>query len=110
MTTFETFAAYDQLLPAIYFSAIQGGTELPVHTETVPRSLYRNTDLGKAMAKIIGLGRLWSPMVEFLGEPGSCNGGDDGLGRLAAVPGNAQQTATHTCGCRRANSRDQHER
>jgi hypothetical protein len=66
VTTFGVFAAYGQLLPAKFFLQLQGGTELPAHTEITPRSLYWNTAVGKSVARHNGLGRLWSPMVEFL--------------------------------------------
>jgi len=66
VTTFGTFAAYGQLLPANFFLQLQGGAELPTHTETAPRSLFWNSVVGKSFAPNKGLGRLWSPMVEFL--------------------------------------------
>jgi mono/diheme cytochrome c family protein len=66
VTTFGTFAAYGQLLPANFFVQLQGGAELPTHTETAPRSLFWNSAVGKSFARNNGLGRLWSPMVEFL--------------------------------------------
>jgi hypothetical protein len=66
VTTFGTFAAYGQLLPANFFLQFQGGAELPTHTETEPRSLFWNTVVGQSHGQNGGLGRLWSPMVEFL--------------------------------------------
>ncbi len=66
VTTFETFAAYGQLLPANFFLQFQGGADLPTHTETAPQSLFWNTVVGENFAPNNGLGRLWSPMVEFL--------------------------------------------
>ena len=66
VTTFETFAAYGQLLPAKFFLQLQGGADLPTHTETTPRSVFWNSVVGKSFAPNEGLGRLWSPMVEFL--------------------------------------------
>jgi mono/diheme cytochrome c family protein len=66
VTTFGTFAAYDQLLPANFFLQFQGGAELPTHTETAPRSLFWNTAVGQSYGQNKGLGRLWSPMIEFL--------------------------------------------
>jgi mono/diheme cytochrome c family protein len=68
VTTFETFAAYGQLLPANFFVQFQGGAELPTHTEIVPQSLFWNTVLGQSYGQDKGLGRLWSPMVEFLAD------------------------------------------
>ena len=66
VTTFGTFAAYGQLLPANFFLQFQGGAELPTHTETEPRSLFWNTVVGQSYGQNRGLGRLWSPMVEVL--------------------------------------------
>lgn len=66
VTTFETFAAYDQLLPANFFFQIQDGALLPVDTKIVPRSLFWNTAVGQSFGENKGLGRLWSPMAEFL--------------------------------------------
>jgi hypothetical protein len=66
VTTFETFAAYDQLLPANFFMEFQGGADLPVNTQIAPKAVFWNTVLGENFAQNRGLGRLWSPMVEFL--------------------------------------------
>jgi len=66
VTTFGTFAAYGQLLPANFFLQFQGGAELPIHTETEPRSLFWNTAVGQSYGQNRGLGRLWSPIVEVL--------------------------------------------
>jgi mono/diheme cytochrome c family protein len=66
VTTFGTFAAYGQLLPTNFFVQLQGGAELPTQPETAPRSLFWNSAVGKSFARNNGLGRLWSPMVEFL--------------------------------------------
>jgi mono/diheme cytochrome c family protein len=68
VTTFETFAAYGQWLPANFFLQFQGGADLPTHTDVVPQSLFWNTVVGRNFAENKGLGRLWSPMVEFLAD------------------------------------------
>ncbi len=65
-TTFETFAAFDQLLPTNTFIQTQLGADLPRHTDIAPQSLFFNTAIGQSFAVGHGLGRLWSPMVEFL--------------------------------------------
>ena len=67
-TSFELFAAYDQLLPAKTFLQFQGGGELPVDTHRAPQSLFWRTALGKSFNQNAGLGRLWSPMVEFVAD------------------------------------------
>ena len=65
-TTFETYAAFDQLFPTNTFIELQAGAELPRHTDIAPQSLYWRTALGQSFAADHGLGRLWSPMVEFV--------------------------------------------
>lgn len=68
VTTFETFAAYGQLLPHYFFVQLQGGAELPVDTARTPQAVYGRTAVGKGFAQGHGLGRLWTPMVEFLAD------------------------------------------
>jgi mono/diheme cytochrome c family protein len=67
-TTFETFGAFDQLFRSNTFLQLQAGAEFPVHADIAPRSMFWNTALGQSFAADHGLGRLWSPMVEFLGS------------------------------------------
>ena len=67
-TTFETFAAFDQLFPSNTFIQFQTGADLPRHTDIAPQSVFWNTAVGQSFGTNHGLGRLWSPMVEFLGE------------------------------------------
>jgi hypothetical protein len=67
VTTFETFAAYDQLLPGKMFLQFQGGADLPTDTKKAPQSIFLRSALGKSFNESNGLGRLWSPMVEFVG-------------------------------------------
>jgi mono/diheme cytochrome c family protein len=66
-TTFETFAAFDQLFRTNTFVQTQFGADLPRHTHIAPQSIFFNTAIGQSFAANHGLGRLWSPMVEFLG-------------------------------------------
>jgi mono/diheme cytochrome c family protein len=65
-TTFETFAAFDQLFSTNTFIQTQFGADLPRHTNIAPQSIFFNTALGQSFAADRGLGRLWSPMVEFV--------------------------------------------
>lgn len=65
-TTFETFAAFDQLLPTNTFVQFQAGADLPRHTQISPQSVFWRTAVGQSFAPDHGLGRLWSPMIEFL--------------------------------------------
>ena len=67
-TTFETFAAFDQLFRTNTFVQTQFGADLPRHTQIAPQSIFFNTALGQSFAPDHGLGRLWSPMVEFLAD------------------------------------------
>jgi mono/diheme cytochrome c family protein len=67
-TTFETFAAFDQVFRSNTFVQTQLGADLPRHTDIAPQSIFFNTALGQSFASDHGLGRLWSPMVEFLAD------------------------------------------
>ena len=67
-TTFETFAAFNQLFPTNTFIQFQTGADLPRHTDSAPQSVFWNTAVGQSFGEERGLGRLWSPMVEFLAE------------------------------------------
>jgi mono/diheme cytochrome c family protein len=67
-TTFETFAAFDQLFPTNTFVQFQTGADLPRHTDISPQSVFWRTALGQSFVADHGLGRVWSPMVEFLGD------------------------------------------
>ncbi len=67
-TTFEPFVAFDQLFPTNTFLQFQMGADLPRHTDIAPQSLFWRTAIGQSLAKDNGLGRLWSPMVEFLAD------------------------------------------
>ena len=65
-TTFETFAAYDQLFPTNTFVQTQLGADLPRHTDIAPQSIFFNTAIGQMLPQDHGLGRLVTPMMEFL--------------------------------------------
>lgn len=65
-TTLETFAAFDQLFKTNTFIQTQFGAELPRHTDIAPQSLFFNAALGQTFMADHGLGRMWSPMMEFL--------------------------------------------
>jgi hypothetical protein len=67
-TTFEPFAAFDQLFPTNTFIQFQAGADLRRHTDITPHSLFWRTTLGQSFAGDHGLSRLWSPMVEFLAD------------------------------------------
>jgi mono/diheme cytochrome c family protein len=67
-TTFEPFAAFDQLFPTNTFIQFQAGADLRRHTDVTPHSLFWRTALGQSFAGDHGLARLWSPMVEFLAD------------------------------------------
>src|ERR1035438_10332983 len=65
-TQFEPFAAFDQLFKEKTFLQTQLGADLPVDTSVAPRSMFWRAAVGQAMAPDHMLGRLFSPMVEFL--------------------------------------------
>jgi hypothetical protein len=65
-TSFETFAAYDQLFRTDTFVQLQFGATLPFRTSIAPQSIFFNSAVGQSFAADHGLGRLWSPMCEFV--------------------------------------------
>jgi mono/diheme cytochrome c family protein len=67
-TTFGIFTTFGQLFPRHTFVQFQGGADLPVHTNIAPQSVFWHTAVGQSFAGNHGLGRLWSPMVEFLAD------------------------------------------
>jgi mono/diheme cytochrome c family protein len=68
VTTFENFAAFGQMLPKMSFVQAQVGAELPTHTDDAPKAMFWRTVVGKTFAQNKGLGRIWTPMVEFLAD------------------------------------------
>jgi cytochrome c2 len=65
-TQFEPFAAFDQLFKENTFLQFEAGADLPFDTSVAPRSMFWRATAGQAMAPDHMLGRLFSPMVEFL--------------------------------------------
>jgi mono/diheme cytochrome c family protein len=65
-TTFETFASFDQLLPSGTFIQTQLGAELPRHTDIAPQNIFFNTAVGQSFTPDHGLGKAYSPMMEFV--------------------------------------------
>ena len=66
-TAFTGFLAYDLLFPGELFLQLQDGVTLPLHNQTVPKSVFARTALGKSLREQQGYGRIWSPMLEILG-------------------------------------------
>jgi cytochrome c553 len=73
-TTFETFAAYDQLFHNTSIQT-QFGADLPRHTAIAPQSVFFNTAIGQTIMADHGLGRAWTPMFEFLADRDLVDGG-----------------------------------
>lgn len=67
-TTFETFAAFDQLFRTDTFIQTQFGADLPFRTSIVSQSVFFNTAIGQSFGANHGMGRLWSPMFEFIAD------------------------------------------
>ncbi len=63
---FETYAAYGQAFKRDSFLQLHTGVELPLHPDILPRAYYLRSAVGKTFASDRGLGRRWSPMVEFI--------------------------------------------
>jgi hypothetical protein len=64
--SYGVFAMVDELFPKQVFLEVQTGIDIPRHTEFAPRSVYVRTAIGKSISGDEHLGRLWSPMVEFI--------------------------------------------
>ena len=67
-TVFTAFAAYDVLFPGNAFLQMQGGIDVPRHTQDVPRTAFLRAALGRSVSERQGYGRTWSPMIEVTGE------------------------------------------
>ena len=65
-TSFGTFATFGQLFRTNTFIQSQFGADLPVDTTKSPQAIFWYTAIGQSLAPNHGLGRLWSPMTEFL--------------------------------------------
>jgi mono/diheme cytochrome c family protein len=76
VTTFETFAAFGQLFPSRTFVQLQAGGEFPVDTSIAPRAFFGRIAVGQMFNQGHGLGRMWSPMVEFLADRDFKGGAD----------------------------------
>jgi mono/diheme cytochrome c family protein len=66
VTTFSTFAMFDQRLSAHSFLQVQGGADLPTHPENSPQSVFLRTAIGQSFSQGMGLGRQWTPMFELI--------------------------------------------
>lgn len=64
--TFEPFLAFDQLFRSNTFVQLQMGGEVPFNTQYTPRSVFGRAALGQSWGQDHLLGRLYSPMIEFL--------------------------------------------
>ena len=63
---FEPFASFDQLFKNNTFLQTQLGADLPFDTRIAPNNMFWRATVGQAIGQDHMLGRLWSPMVEFL--------------------------------------------
>lgn len=67
VTIFETFGMWDQALPSDGFVQFHAGFERPANHDLANNSFYWRTAIGKTY-KQHQWGRVWSPMVEVLGD------------------------------------------
>jgi hypothetical protein len=65
-TTFEPFAAFDQLFRSNTWVQLQMGGDVVSHHDTTPNSIFYRAALGQTFARDHGLGRQYSPMVELV--------------------------------------------
>ena len=64
----EPSLAFAQILPRESFFQFQAGTEQPVDTQKAPRAAYSRFAIGKTFRQEMSVGRMWTPMVEFLAD------------------------------------------
>lgn len=67
-TIFEGFAAFGQIFPASSFLQGQVGFEQPTDMEAAPRAMFTRLAAGKSFRADGGLGRMWTPMLEFIAD------------------------------------------
>jgi hypothetical protein len=68
VTTFGFHAMAGQILPGEAFLQAQVGTDQPVNTDLSPRTFFWRLNAGKSFRQEGGLGRMWSPMIEVVGD------------------------------------------
>ena len=72
--TFEPFAAFDQIFRSNTSLQLQFGADLPFDVSKSPQSWFFNSAIGQSFAADHMLGRLGTPMVEFLAARDLVNG------------------------------------
>jgi hypothetical protein len=77
VTQFEMFASGAQLLPHQSFIQAQGGVDQPSDTRKLPRSVFWRAAFGKSFRQSNGTGRMWTPMLEFVGNRDSLRGSSE---------------------------------
>jgi hypothetical protein len=65
---FEPYLAFARVLPREWFLQAQGGIEIPADSEKAESELFWRWALGKSFSAGGGFGRMWSPMIEFVGS------------------------------------------
>jgi mono/diheme cytochrome c family protein len=68
VTTFSFHAMAGQILPGEAFVQAQVGTDQPVNPDLSPRTIFWRLNAGKTFRQEGGLGRMWSPMIEVVGD------------------------------------------
>jgi mono/diheme cytochrome c family protein len=68
VTTLGAFASVGRILPAASFVQLQVGTDQPTDTAKAPRTLFWRAAGGRSFRQENGLGRMWSPMFEVVGD------------------------------------------
>ena len=65
---FEPFLAFARVLPRNWFVQAQGGAEIPADSEKAQSEIFWRWAIGRSFSAGGGFGRMWSPMVEFVGS------------------------------------------
>ena len=107
---FETFAAFDQALPGDVSVQFRTGFELPFHTDIAPKAWYAHTAIGQSFSAGGGLGRTWTPMVEFIADRDLENGAKTNWDIVPAAADSVEQADAHPGQRRRPDADEQHRR
>ena len=68
VTTFTFHALAAQMLPGNSFVQAQVGSDQPTNPDVSARTLFWRVNVGKSFREEDGLGRMWSPMFEVVGD------------------------------------------
>jgi mono/diheme cytochrome c family protein len=72
--TFAPYFTFGQLVTAAGFFQVQGGVELPFHTDRAEQEAFLRAAVGRTFTE--GFGRAWTPMLELVATRAFSSGAD----------------------------------